>query len=90
MLFEMRRAPRPTPPCGGSECLPRTWEKAYQAHRRKVGKVGANPDGSDQVPELPPWNARAFPGNQKLILFSEMEWLKSYFLKSLVINVAIQ
>uniref|UniRef100_A0A7N5KKG2 CFAP97 domain containing 2 n=1 Tax=Ailuropoda melanoleuca TaxID=9646 RepID=A0A7N5KKG2_AILME len=32
----MRRAPRPTFPCGGSECLQRTWEKAYQAHRRKV------------------------------------------------------
>ncbi|XP_025730559.2 uncharacterized protein CFAP97D2 [Callorhinus ursinus] len=31
----MRRAPRPTLPCG-SECLPGTWEKAYQDHRRKV------------------------------------------------------
>nr|XP_045724544.1 uncharacterized protein CFAP97D2 [Mirounga angustirostris] len=31
----MQRAPRPTLPCG-SECLPGTWEKAYQDHRRKV------------------------------------------------------
>ncbi|XP_032258443.1 uncharacterized protein CFAP97D2 [Phoca vitulina] len=31
----MQRAPRPTLPCG-SKCLPGTWEKAYQDHRRKV------------------------------------------------------
>nr|XP_035950994.1 uncharacterized protein CFAP97D2 isoform X3 [Halichoerus grypus] len=33
----MQRAPRPTLPCG-SKCLPGTWEKAYQDHRRKVEK----------------------------------------------------
>ncbi|XP_047576471.1 uncharacterized protein CFAP97D2 isoform X3 [Lutra lutra] len=35
LLLEMRRAPRPALPCV-SECLQRTWEKAYQDHRRKL------------------------------------------------------
>uniref|UniRef100_A0A8C7BRK3 CFAP97 domain containing 2 n=1 Tax=Neovison vison TaxID=452646 RepID=A0A8C7BRK3_NEOVI len=45
----MRRAPRPALPCG-SESLQRTWEKAYQDHRRKVQ------DAQPVVDARAPWS----------------------------------
>ncbi|XP_047576469.1 uncharacterized protein CFAP97D2 isoform X1 [Lutra lutra] len=49
LLLEMRRAPRPALPCV-SECLQRTWEKAYQDHRRKVQ------DAQPLVDARAPWS----------------------------------
>lgn len=84
-MFEMHRAPQQTLSCG-KECLQSTWEKAYQKHRKKVGNVGARPLWLRvRSPEQNSQNARALPGNEKLIFFSEMKWLKSHFLKRLVI-----
>ncbi|XP_032170178.1 uncharacterized protein CFAP97D2 [Mustela erminea] len=45
----MRRAPRPALPCG-SESLQRSWEKAYQDHRRKVQ------DAQPLVDARAPWS----------------------------------
>lgn len=47
LLTEMHRAPRLTLPYG-SKYLQHTWEKAYQDHRKKVGRWVPGPGSSGQ------------------------------------------